>query len=223
DLREYCHLYIKEEILAESIVRKVDLFARFLDQMGFSSGRELVLQKVASDAQVPVRTVDHFVEILKDTLIAFELEPYSKTKKRKAVSRTKLFLFDVGVANYLAGRKEILPRSIEFGIAFEHFITQEIRAYINYNQKDLDLTYWRATTGQYEVDLIVGDEMAIEIKSSDKFNESYLSGLLELKKEKKIKNYYLISLDPIRREIEGIHIIPYTEFLTEMWAHQHLT
>jgi predicted AAA+ superfamily ATPase len=223
DLKEYCHLYIKEEILAESIVRKVDLFARFLDQMGFYSGKELVLQKVASDSQVPVRTVDHFIEILKDTLIAYELEPYSKTKRRKSVSKTKLFIFDIGVANYLAGRKEILPRSTDFGIAFEHFITQEVRAYTNYYQKDLKLYYWRTTTGQYEVDLIVGDEMAIEIKSSEKFSESYLSGLLELKKEKQIKNYFLITQDPIKRQVEGIHIIPYSEFLNELWSHSYLT
>ena len=61
--------------------------------VGQISGEELNYQKVASDAGVPPRTVANFVEVLKDTLLAFELEPYQKTKKRKAVSKSKIFFW----------------------------------------------------------------------------------------------------------------------------------
>lgn len=175
---------MKEEITAEAIVRRVDHFARFLDVMGQISGEELNYQKVANDAGVPPRTVANFVEVLKDTLLAFELEPYLKTKKRKAVSKSKVFLFDVGVANYLAGRKEILFRSESFGKAFEHFIIQEIRAYLDYHQVDEKLSYWRTVSGTFEVDCIIGDEIAIEIKAAESFQDKMISGLVELKKGK---------------------------------------
>ncbi|MFN8945475.1 MAG: ATP-binding protein, partial [Pseudobdellovibrionaceae bacterium] len=217
DLKEYVHLYLKEEITAEAVVRRVDHFARFLDVIGQLSGEELNFEKVASDSGVPSRTVANFVEVLKDTLLAFELEPYKKTKKRKATSKSKIFMFDVGVANYLSGRKQILLRSESFGKAFEHFIIQEIRAYIGYSKSDELLTYWRTVGGQFEVDCLIGEELAIEIKGSEKFNEKMLSGLLELKKENKIKKFILVSRDPVVREVHGIQVIPYKTFLSNLW------
>ncbi len=217
DLKDYVHLYMKEEITAEAIVRRVDHFARFLDVIGQISGEELNYQKVASDAGVPPRTVANFVEVLKDTLLAFELEPYQKTKKRKAVSKSKIFLFDVGVANYLAGRKEILFRSQGFGKAFEHFIIQEIRAYLHYKQKDEKLSYWRTVGGAFEVDCIIGDEAAIEIKATENFQDKMLTGLKELKKENKIKIFFLVSRDKTPRVVDGIRIVPYLQFLDQLW------
>lgn len=218
DLREYAHLYLKEEIIAEAIVRRVDHFARFLDVIGLSSGEELNFEQIASDSGVPARTVANFVEILKDTLLAFEVLPYKKTKKRKATSKAKVFLFDVGVANYLAGRKEILLRSESFGKAFEHFILQEIRAFIGYSKIDEPMMYWRTVGGQFEVDCLIGQQVAVEIKAADKFDKKMLRGILELKAEKQIKHYYLVTRDPVERAVDGIEVIPYTLFLKKLWA-----
>lgn len=218
DLKEYSQLYLKEEIIAEAVVRKVDHYARFLDVIGSSSGRELNFQKIASDSSVPIRTVDNFVEILKDTLLAYELAPFQKTKKRKAISKSKIYLFDIGVANYFSGRKNIELRSDSFGVAFEHFIMQEIRAYLSYHQVDLPMSYWRTQVSQYEVDCILGDEIAIEIKSSSKFSTQMLKGLKALQEEKKVKKFILVSNDPVSRNYDGVLVMPYTEFLEKLWG-----
>lgn len=218
DLKEYVHLYLKEEITAEAVVRRVDHFARFLDVIGQASGEELNYQQIASDSGVPPRTVANFVEVLKDTLLAFELEPYKKTKKRKAISKSKIFMFDVGVANYLAGRKEVLFRSESFGKTFEHFLIQEVRAYLGYKNIDEPLMYWRTVGGNYEVDCIVGNLLAFEIKAAESFNEKMLTGLRALKEEAKIKRYLLVSRDPVSRNLEGIEVIPYQTFLADLWS-----
>ncbi len=217
DLREYVHLYLKEEIVAEAIVRKVDHFARFLDVVGICSGQEINYHAISSDAGVPPRTVANYIEVLIDTMLAFELTPFQKTRNRKAVTKSKIYIFDVGVANFLAGRKELLPRSEAFDQAFEHFLIQEIRAYIGYNQLDLPLTYWRTVRPQYEVDCIVGDQLAIEIKSSKRFHKKMLAGLIELKKEKKVRRHLLISRDPVQREVDGIGVMPLEIFIDALW------
>lgn len=218
DLKSYVHLYLREEIFAEAVVRKLDHFARFLDIVGLSSGNELNYQQISNDSNVPTRTVANFIEVLKDTLLAFELEPFRKTKTRKAVAKSKIYLFDVGVANHLAGRKEIQPKSEAFGKAFEHFIIQEIRAYLGYRQIDLPMMYWRTLDSQNEVDCLIGDQVAIEIKSSERFHEKMLSGLVNLKEEKKIKKYVLVSRDPIERTVNGIEVMPYHRFLERLWS-----
>jgi predicted AAA+ superfamily ATPase len=218
DLREYVQLYLKEEIIAEAVVRKIDHYARFLDVIGRCSGEELNYQQISSDSGVPSRTVANFVEILKDTLLAFELEPFQKTRKRKSITKSKIFMFDVGVANYLAGRKEILARSEAFGKAFEHFLIQEIRAYLGYKKIDAPMTYWRTRGDQFEVDCVIGDSAAIEFKSFDNFSERSLSGLKALKAEKAVRHYYLVSRDPVPRKIDGIEVIPYETFLNLLWS-----
>lgn len=218
DLREYVQLYLREEIINEAIVRKIDHYARFIDVMGLRSGDELNYEQIASDSAVPARTVANFVEILKDTLLAFELEPFRKTKIHKAVSKSKIYIFDVGVANYMSGRKDILLRSEAFGKAFEHFIIQEIRAYLGYRQVDLPQTFWRTVGGQFEVDCVIGEQVAVEIKASNKYNERMLAGLKALKAEKKTQRHILVSCDPVPRVVEGIEVMPFDQFLDELWG-----
>ena len=219
DLKDYVHLYLKEEIIAEAIVRKVDHYARFLDVVGQCSGEELNYQQISNESEVPVRTVDNFIEVLKDTLLAFELEPFRKTKNRKAVTKSKIYLFDVGVANYLAGRREVLPGSEAFGKVFEHFMIQEIRACLSYRQIDEPMTYWRTGKGNFEVDCIIGKQLAVEIKSSERFQEKMLAGLRALKEEQQIKNYILVTRDPIERTVDGISVMHYSKFLDLLWSH----
>lgn len=220
DLKAYVHLYLREEVIAEAVVRRIDHFARFLDVIGLHSGQELNYQRVASESEVPTRTVANFVEVLKDTLLAFELEAERKTKSRKATSKSKIFLFDVGVANYISGRKDLVARSEAFGQAFEHFIIQEVRAYIGYNQIDLPMKYWRPVGGRFEVDLIVGDEFALEIKSGERFQSKMLEGLLAFKSEKRVRKSILVCRDPVAREVQGIEVMSHSEFLNRLWSHE---
>ena len=73
---------------------------------------------------------------------------------------------NVGIANYLLNRKNLQFGSETFGHSFEHFIIQELIAYLGYTQSLEKLTYWRASSG-YEVDAIIGEgRIAIEIKST---------------------------------------------------------
>jgi predicted AAA+ superfamily ATPase len=167
---------------------------------------------------VSTSTVKNYFQILEDTLIGFKLKGYSKTKKRKAVSRIKHYLFDIGVANSLAKRWVEDASSAHFGPAFEHFIALELRAYLSYSQSDALLGYWR-TTSQMEVDFTIGDTVAVEVKSTSAASERHCSGLLALKEENLFQRYILVSRDEKRRMTsQGIEILPYQIFLEELWA-----
>lgn len=218
DLRDYCLTYIKEEIQAEAIVRRVDHFARFLDVIGSRSGKEMNFESISKDSGVPVRTVAQFVEVLKDTLIAYELLPYKKTKKNKSASKIKLYFFDVGVANYLSGRKEIIEKSEAFSEAFEHFLIQETRAAIGYQKRDTNMMHWRTQNGRYEVDLILDQDCAIEFKAGSSYRDEWIKSLRALKEEKNIKNFYCVSLDETPRVIDGIQVISWKRYLKLLWS-----
>jgi predicted AAA+ superfamily ATPase len=187
-----------------------------LDVIGLSSGQEINMARIAEDSGVPPRTVANFIEFLQDTLLAFQLLPFEKTKKRKASTKSKIYLFDVGVANYLSGRKKLLPKSDAFGYAFEHFVIQEVRALLSYQKCDEPLYYWRSK--DYEVDLIINHPdwglTAIEIKSRDQIQDRHLKGLKALGEENIIKRFIIVSCDPISRKIDGIECLHYTTFFS---------
>ena len=223
ELASYVNLYLREEIQAEALTRRIEPFARFLDAVGLSNGEELSFEGLASDCGVPARTVQNYVGILEDTLVGFKLAPFLATRKRKAITRAKLYLFDVGVAGSLAQRGRPLRKSEAFGRAFEHFIVGELRAYLSYRRMRLPLQYWRSTSG-FEVDAIVGKELAIECKASELVSDKHLRGLRALKEEGLIRRHLVVSLDPEPRvTADGIEIRPWESFLGDLWQDQLLS
>lgn len=218
DLENYVALYLKEEIQSESLIRNLPAFASFLDAIALSNGEEINFESFGRDCGVSPGTVKNYLQILEDTLIGFSLPGFVKTKKRKAISRIKHYLFDVGVVNTLCQRGEIRPRSELFGKAFEQFIIQEIRAYLSYRRRKLSLTYWRSLS-QFEVDVLVGMELALEIKGTSRIKDDDLKGLRALKEEGLIRGYAVVSVDPGERTTsDGIRIFPWEKFLQLLWG-----
>lgn len=217
ELRAYVGNYLQEEILAEAAVRNIETFGRFLEVAATKVGEEINYQSVASDCGVSPKTIRNYLEVFEDTLLGFTLEPFRETKKRKAVSRSKFYLFDIGVNNFLLGQRDIAERTDAFGKAFEHFIAKELRAYLSYRRRDEKFTYWR-THSKYEVDCIVGRELAIEVKSTELVREGDLKGIRALREEGLIRNYAVVSRDPEMRVIDGIKIYPWKKFVEELWG-----
>ena len=140
------------------------------------NGEQINVSEVASDCGVSAHLVRENLQILEDTLIAYQLPAFSGTRKRKPASRSKFYLFDVGVTNTLLKRANLLPGSELYGRALEQFIFIELRAYLDYTNRHLDLTYW-STLSQLEVDFVIGDEVAIEVKAKARITKRELKGL----------------------------------------------
>ena len=217
ELNSYISLYLREEIQNEVLTRNVQAFAEFLDLIALSNGQEINYDSFSRDLQVSPSTLKNYIEILNDTLLGFLLPGWTKTKKRKAISRSKYYLFDIGVTNTLCRRGKIQAKSELFGRSFEHFILLEMRAYLSYLRKNLSMYYWRSVS-QAEVDLIVDNKVAIEIKSQSLIQDKHLKNLRLLKEEQLIKKYIVVSFDTDERITQDkIHILPWQSFLKKLW------
>jgi predicted AAA+ superfamily ATPase len=218
ELNAYVGTYLKEEVQAEGLTRSIEGFSRFLEVAGLSSGEQLNYTSVANDAQVPARTVREHYRILKDTLLGDELPAYQKTTKRKPVSTAKFYLFDLGVTNVLKKQSDLQPGSPAFGHALEHLVFLELRAFLDYERRDDALTYWRSHQSQYEVDFLVGDDVAIEVKSKTVVSPSDYSGILALSEERSIKKKIVVCREPRPRQTDdGTDILPVEYFLKALW------
>lgn len=218
DLQSYAGAYLQQEIVAEGVTRNVPAFSRFLKVAAFCNGTIVNFTNIANDAQVKRTTVYEYFEILKDTLVLYELPAWRKTKKRKPLASSKYFFFDVGVVSALQGRR-FRPGTPEFGEAVETYVMHELISYRDY-VSDEPLSYWRSTTN-FEVDFILGDHTAVEVKAKENVSDQDLKSLRAFAEEKQLKRYVCVSLEPRARKIDGISVLPLTEFLEALWNNEY--
>ena len=222
-LKSYVLDYISQEIQAEALVRNIPAFSKFLEAVALSHGQLINYANMGRDCGVSPKTVREYFQILEDTLIGHTLLPWAKSKNRRLIETAKFYLFDVGIVRYLKGIPMIYPRSEEFGWAFEHFLIEEIRAYLSYREKNMPCTYWRTSTG-LEVDLIIGNlDLALEFKASENIKSQHLNGLKALMEDQNVKKAIIVSLEKEPREISpGILIMPLEIFCSKLWGDELL-
>lgn len=217
ELREYVGVYLQEEIRAEALTRSIEAFSRFLTVAGLANGQQLNFTKVGNDALVPPRTVREFFSVLEDTLIGYQLTPVGTSKKRKSVATSKFFFFDLGVAHCLQGISSLSVGTYQYGLALEHLIANELRAALHYQGVHQPLQYWRSLS-QLEVDFVVGDILAVEVKSAGRVSEQDAKGLRALEEERRFKRRIIISHEQTARRLDdGIEVLPVKEFLGKLW------
>lgn len=215
DLQAYVGTYLKEEISAEAVVRNLPAFSRFLAVAALCNGQMLNYSKIASDAQVPKSTVQEYFHILRDTLLGDDLPAWRRTEKRKPLTTAKFYLFDVGIVRHLQRRRQLQEGSPEFGEAFEAYLHHELKTYCDYEGVP-DLAYWRSTS-DFEVDFILNDRTAIEVKAKANVSDRDLRGLRALQEEQLLKHYVVVSLETIPRRVDGIEVLPWQDFLGRLW------
>lgn len=216
-LSAYIDVYLKEEIKEEALVRNLNAFQRFLEVAALTDGEMINNNNIAQDCGVSANTVASYFDILEDTLLGFRVPAYTKTMKRRLVQAPRFYYFDVGIANHLLHRKDLVRGTAEYGHAFEHLVIQELRAWLSYTDQEEQLSYWRAYTGQ-EVDAVIGDaRVGIEIKSVEEVLPRHLKGLKAFASDYPESRLMIVSLDPINRKMGNIECIYVLDFFKKLW------
>ena len=217
-LQAYISVYLKEEIAAEALVRKLSSFTRFMEVAALTDGEMVNYTNIAQDCGVDAKTVKEYFSILEETLIGYMVPAFRRTVKRRLNQSPRFYYFDVSLPNYLLHRNNMRPGSDDFGHAFEHLMMQEITAYLGYNDIEDALSYWHTHTG-YEVDAVLGDAaVAVEFKSTAEIQSRHLRGLKAFHEEHPTARLIIVSLDVAPRIFNDVEVMPATHFLHELWA-----
>ena len=100
ELKAYVANYLILEVQTEGFVRKLPQFHSFLKGAALSNTQMLNFSKIGNDYGLPASSVRDYYEILQDLLIGFMVISWKKSQKRKAVSRSKFYFFDIGIGSY---------------------------------------------------------------------------------------------------------------------------
>lgn len=214
-LRNYLHLYLREEVQAEGLVRQIGDFGRFLEIASFAYASLWTTSDISRESSVKRSTVDNYLQILQDLFLAFSLPVFSRRSKRKLVAHQKFYFFDVGVYRVLRpqGILDSVPE-IE-GWALEGLVAQHLRSWTLSQQESHSLSFWRTQT-KLEVDFIVYGPRgfwAIEVKRSANLGPDDVRALQAFQEEYPEAQCLIVVPGKHRAIFRGFPVIPLEEFL----------
>ena len=216
-LRNYVRGYLDNEIAAEGERRNIGVFSSFLTFAASENTELMNFSNVSRDIGMSSDTIKEWYQILVDTFIGYYLRPYRKGSKRIPVNTSKFYFFDVGVARTAARMPVPSETMTEYGKMFENYIFMELKAYIDYNMTDDELYFWRTREG-YEVDFIIENKVAIEVKTSKNITKKDMKGIRAFMEENAVREYIIVCRELFERTTEdGIRIVPWKLFLDELW------
>ena len=204
-------------------MRKMQSFSLFLELAGKTNTELINYSNIASDVGLSSNTIREYYHLLEDTFLGYLLPPYKKTIKRKPVSMQKFYFFDIGITNALTGQWNIMEGTRDFGKRFEHFIFNEIHAYLKYTEDSRKICFWRSKNHQ-EVDFVIGDNFAVEVKAGKEIRPRDLKGLKALSEEIPLKYKIIVSLSETNSRLieKQFLVLPYKMFLKKLWSKQFI-
>jgi len=117
------------------MVRNTGNFSRFLESISFSHGSPLNVSEVARECEVGRKTVEGYLEILEDLLLAFRIPVFSKKAKRHLIKHEKFYYFDTGVFRSIRPKGPLDRKEEIEGAALEGLVAQHLQAWCAYQEK----------------------------------------------------------------------------------------
>jgi predicted AAA+ superfamily ATPase len=181
----YISNYVSRDIRGLFPKLNLHVFKRFLTLLSQFSGHQLNMSEMSRSLEVSSTTVKDYLDIIHQTFIWRNLEPFEKNPLKKIQKANKGLFRDQGLLHYflkIQSLDDLLIHPVA-GLSFESFVIEEIiRGFQSTMATQLDFHYYR-TIDKSEIDLIVSGPFGIvpiEIK---------LGSTTEKRKLKSLENF----------------------------------
>lgn len=219
-LEAYVNLYVREEIRAEALVRNLPAFLRFLPVAALFHGQVMNVSGLARDSGTARKTVEGYLGILQDTLLATLLPAYERRLRVRERQHPKLYWNDSGVVR--AAKRDLGPVGAEErGPLLEGYVLMVLRAHNEVATLFDDIHYWAPLQArQTEVDFVLRrgrEHVAIEVKAGRRFSAEQLNGLRAIADlPRLVRRVLVFDGDRALRTDDGIDVWPLDRFFREV-------
>lgn len=216
-LDAYVNLYIREEIRAEALVRNLPAFLRFLPAAALFHGQTINIAGLARDAAAARKTVEGYLAILQDTLLATLLPAFEPRLRVRERQHPKLYWVDPGIVR--AARRDLgAVGAEERGSLFEGWLFTVLRAHNEVSRLYDEISYWAPAQARHtEVDFVLRrgrEHLALEVKARPRFAADQLTGLRAIADLPRLARRVLVYLgDRSLKTEDGIEVWPLDRFL----------
>lgn len=224
-LSTYVSMYLRDEVQKEGHIRDMGGFSRFLETISFSHASSLTVSNISRECHVERRTVDGYISILEDFLVAYQLPIFTRRAKRELASHPKFYIFDSGIFRAMLPRPGPLDAPEEAqGLALEGLVIQHLKAWNAYGGNRHGVYFWK-TRSKVEVDAVVYGEdgfWALEVKHSSTIHPKDLHGLLAFHADYPECRPILLYRGHEMLYKGKILCVPCEQFLRQLYPHQPL-
>jgi predicted AAA+ superfamily ATPase len=148
------------------------------------TSNELVKANLAKTVGIPETSIHAYLRLLSDLYLIHELPAWGRNISKRAVSRSKVYLIDSGLASFLNGESEESLADFAHGEAFgrllESLAVGELLKQQTWSDIDYTLFHYR-DKDQREVDIIIelfdGRLIGLEIKATQTVLRKHFGGL----------------------------------------------
>jgi predicted AAA+ superfamily ATPase len=215
---------LQEEIHAEGLVRNLDNFARFLEVVSFSHGSLLNVSNISRECEVKRKTVENYITILEELLLAYQLPVFSKRAQRELIAQPKFYLFDTGVFRALRPQGALDKVEEIEGAALEGLVAQHLKAWNDYGSQPHTFGFWRTRSG-VEVDFIIYGPKgfwAIEVKNAKRVFPKDTKPLEAFLTDYPMAKGLLLYRGTEYLQIKNVLCIPCEDFLKQLKPNQEI-
>ena len=217
-LEDYVQTYLREEVMQEGLTRNIGHFSRFLEVASFSQGATVNISATAREAQITRPVAESYFSILEDLLIAVRLPVFSRKAKRRLITQTKFYFFDVGVFRSIRPVGPLDSDAEIDGPALETLVLQELRAVNDYHGLDYRIHFWRTRSG-LEVDFVLygpNGLLAIEVKRSTQIQPRDTRSLREFRKDYPPARCFVFYGGSTPLYMDGVTVLPVEHALGDL-------
>jgi predicted AAA+ superfamily ATPase len=217
-LASYVGTYLREEVQAEALTRRLDVFSRFLVAASFSQASLLSVAPIARELGIARKTVESYFDLLEDLLLSVRLPVFTRRAKRAMAAHTKFYFFDAGVFRSLRPKGPLDSVEELEGAALETLVMQELRATNENFALGYELFHWH-TRDHKEVDFVLYGERglhAFEVKRSARFREGDADSLRLFREDYPSATCTLLYAGERALEVDGVRVLPLQEALPQL-------
>lgn len=157
-LRELAYSYIKKDIF-ESNLRQEEIFYKLLKILSSQVGNLVNASELANTLNVSKTIIDNYLYVMQKSFHVKLIPPFFGNIRKELTKMPKIFFLDLGLRNFFMNNFSNFFTRIDKGALLENAVFRQLLE----KQNSEEIRFWR-TTNKEEVDFVVGEKKAIEVK-----------------------------------------------------------
>lgn len=161
-LRDIAYSYIKKDIY-ESNIRNDEIFYKLFKILSDQIGSLINNSELANTLDVSRSAIDNYLYVMQKSFHIVLIKPFYKNIRKELTKMPKIYFIDLGLRNFFKNDFRFYQQREDKGELLENVVLRHLLE--KYLEEQIN--FWR-TTQQREVDFIINNSLALEVKSQIK-------------------------------------------------------
>lgn len=162
ELREIALSYIKKDVL-EAGIRNEDAYYKIVRMLADRPGALVNSHEIANSVRISQSAVENYLGVAQKAFHFALVRPFFTNIRKELTKMPKVYFYDNGLRNYFVRNFSPLTERSDRGEILENAVFRQLLETYDLDQ----LKHWRTADG-HEVDFIVEDRFAVEVKYSER-------------------------------------------------------